>query len=152
MPATKIQDEQEVLGWFREGWTYQQMSAEYRRKYDIEMTATAWGNFRHRRGLPRRQAMDDALVPWLVRPEHRNNYLLSMLRMESRRVAGLVMREVASRKLTSWKSKLAARGQVVTYDPGSTSGFSYVPRQPEDGDGLIRQPARSTRIRRPVDC
>ena len=151
MPATKIQDVQEVLRWFAEGLTYQQMSAEYLRKYDIEMTPTAWGNFRMRQGLPRRQAMDDGLVPWLVKPEHRNNYLLSMLRMESRRVAGLEMRADALGKLTSWKQRLRAADTVVHYNPDDLGGFSYVPRTAEDDGGLIRRPSLITRVRRPVD-
>lgn len=151
MPATKIQDVQEVLRWFAVGWTYPQMSAEYLRKYGIEMTPTAWGNFRMRQGLPRRQAMDDGLVPWLVKQEHRNNYLLSMLRMESRRVAGLEMRIEALGKLTSWKERLRAFDSVVHYDPDDAAGFSYAPRTAEDGDGLIRRPTVITRVRRPVD-
>ncbi|MCZ2821046.1 hypothetical protein O2V63_11955 [Modestobacter sp. VKM Ac-2977] len=150
MPASKIQNEKEVLRWFAEGRTYAWMSEYYRRIYDIEIGPTAWGNFRQRRGLGRRQAMNDQLIPWQVRAEHRNTYPLGMLRMECRRLDGLEMRDVALKRLQAWKEKLRVEGLVVHYDPDTPEGFSYLPRCPHDEDSLIRRPATSTRVRRPV--
>ena len=87
MPARKIVDEGEVIRWFHEGLTYEEMSRRYREKYGIETVPTLWSNFRRRRGLTRRIVRDDDLIPWAVREEHRWAYPLQMLRLEARRRA-----------------------------------------------------------------
>ncbi|MDN3268279.1 hypothetical protein [Streptomyces sp. MA15] len=150
MPKRKIVDEGEVVRWFEEGWTYQQMIDEYRRKYGIETVSSMWGNFRYRKGLSRRIARDDDLIPWAVKPEHRHQYPLAMLRVEGRRRAGMDLDGNAARRLESWTRTLAEENAVVHYDPDTEEGFFYVPREPQDDD-LIRRPRRKTTLRRNAD-
>ncbi|AFU62008.1 putative repressor [Streptomyces phage phiHau3] len=150
MPAKEIQDEQEVIRWFEEGWSYQEMTEEYQRKYNIEMKPSAWGNFRYRKGLDRRIARDDELIPWAVERKHRSLYPLMMLRLEGRRRAGLPNDEEKTKRLESWKQMLEEENAVVHYDPDTVDGFFYVPREPKDDD-IIRKPEKVTTLRRNAD-
>ncbi|MFE0964047.1 hypothetical protein [Streptomyces fungicidicus] len=150
MPAKKIQDEQEVIRWFEEGWTYAEMTEEYRQKYNIEMKPSAWGNFRYRKGLDRRIARDDELIPWAVKKEHRSLYPLMMLRLEARKRAGLPNDEDKTKRLESWRAMLEEENAVVHYDPDTADGFFYVPREDGDDD-IIRRPERVTTLRRNAD-
>ncbi|QYW07876.1 immunity repressor [Streptomyces phage RedBear] len=150
MPARKIQDEGEVLRWFEEGRTYDWMVEEYKRKYNIETVPSLWGNFRRRRGLPRRIVRDDDLIPWHINEEHRWLYPLAMLRVEARLRAGAKVTDLEMSRVTSWKNMLEEEGAVVHYDPDTEDGFFYVPRQPGDDD-LIHKPLRKTTPRRRAD-
>ncbi|QDK03199.1 immunity repressor [Streptomyces phage TuanPN] len=150
MPARKIQDEGEVLRWFEEGRTYDWMVEEYKRKYNIETVPSLWGNFRRRRGLPRRIVRDDDLIPWLIKEEHRWLYPLAMLRVEARKRAGATVSDLEEKRLQSWREMLEEENAVVHYDPDTEEGFFYILRQPGDDD-IIHKPERKTTPRRRVD-
>ncbi|MFE3589391.1 hypothetical protein ACFXOY_17940 [Streptomyces niveus] len=143
MAAKKIVDDQEVIRWFREGKTYEWMINEYKRKYNIDTVQSMWGNFRRRKGLDRRIARDDELIPWVVKEEHRWLYPVTMLRAEARRRQGFKVTESDMARLNSWKEMLAEEDAVVHYDPDTEDGFFYVPRQAGDDD-LIHQPEEET--------
>ncbi|MGP3686256.1 hypothetical protein ACTVZO_16375 [Streptomyces sp. IBSNAI002] len=156
MPASKIVDEQEVIGWFRDGKTYPEMIAIYEEKYGIQTTAPMWSSFRRRRGLDRRNLRADDLLPWKMKEEHRHHYPPIMLRIEARlreERAALErgeepkkrVSERDKKRLASWKNGLKADGHdlVVHYDADTEEGFFLVPRRPEDTD-LIRIPPRKT--------
>jgi hypothetical protein len=143
MGASKIVDEREVIRWFEEGQTYRWMCEEYQRKYNIETVPSLWGNFRRRRGLARRIARDDDMIPWAVKEEHRWAYPLALLRVEARRRAGFDVREADLDRLEPWLNDLTQRGLVVHYDPDTVEGFFYVPARSTDTD-LIRVPDRKT--------
>lgn len=151
VPASKIQDEQEVIRWFEEGRTYAWMQEEYLRKYHIETVPSMWGNFRRRRGLDRRITRDDDLLPWFVREEHRWAYPARMLRAEGRRRAGMELSKEDARRLPAWKRQLEKAGAVVHYDPDTDEGFHYVPRRPGVDVDLIRVPDHKTTQRRAAD-
>ena len=148
MPASKIQNEQEVIRWFEEGRTYKWMIEEYKRKYNIDTVASMWGNFRRRRGLDPKIVRDAGLIPWEIKAEHRWKYPVAMLRLEARSRAGFSLTEEELGRLASWREMLADENAVVHYDPETEDGFFYVPRQ-EGDDDLIHPPAspklRSTR-------
>ncbi|WP_404386635.1 hypothetical protein LL946_08700 [Knoellia locipacati] len=147
MAATKIQDEAEVVRWIQEGKTYQWMTDEYRRKYNIDTVPSLWSNFRRRKGLTRRIARNDDLIPWAVRPEHRWAYPLAMLRVEARIRAGLTLRSVDEQRLAMWHINLAEADAVVHYDPDTVDGWHYVPRRDGIDVDLIRVPERKTSTR-----
>ncbi len=136
---SKIQDEQEVIRWFREGRTYRWMCEEYERKYNISMTQSAFSNFRRRRGLDRRITRDDELIPWEVMQEHRWAYPLMMLRFEARRRTGAPISETDERRLDAWLLELKDLHGVVLYDPDTPDGFYIVARE-EGDDDIIRRP------------
>ncbi|MBD0421188.1 hypothetical protein H0H10_18860 [Streptomyces sp. TRM S81-3] len=150
MPKKKIVDEGEVIRWFEQGWSYQQMTDEYRRKYGIDTRLSMWGNFRQRRGLTRRIARDDDLLPWAVAPQHRQVYAVQMLRLEARVRAGMDIEPDKRKRLRSWLETLRRDNTVVHYDAATEEGFSYVPREPGDDD-IIRRPPRKTTQRRNAD-
>ena len=145
MPASKIVDEAEVLRWFADGKTYSEMSAIYRDKYNVEMSPTAWGNFRKRRGLVKRIAWDEGLIPWKVKTEHRLAYPIALLRLEARARAGYPLSEDSVSRLRSWRERLERDAKVVDYSP--EQGFVYVDRRPEDDD-IIRKPLAGAPARR----
>lgn len=137
MPARKIQDEQEIIRWFDDGWTYPQMVMEYRRKYGIETTPTLFANFRARRGLEMRNVRNAALIPWQVEPAHRFAYPLSILRWEAQVREGRALSPSQAMKHASFMGALKRDDQVIDYDP--VQGFRLVPRVPSDED-VIRRP------------
>ncbi|QTE28059.1 hypothetical protein [Pengzhenrongella sicca] len=151
MPATKIQDESEVVRWFNEGRTYAWMTEEYERKYNIQTVPSLWGNFRRRRGLTRRIVRDDDLIPWAVNEAHRWAYPLALLRMEARARAGYQLTATDRSRLRSWNEKLVSQDLVVHYDDDTDEGFFYVPRRPGVDLDLIRQPERKTTTRPAAD-
>ena len=137
MPATKIQDRAELLRWFDEGRTYAWMVAEYRRKYDLVVVQSMFGNFRSRHGLGRRISRDRELIPWAVAAEHRWDYPVAMLRLEARRREGRPLLPDDRDRLRAWTARLNRDRTVVEYDP--QRGFGYVPRLPDDDD-IVRRP------------
>lgn len=147
MPASKIQDEQEVIRWFEEGKTYEEMCRLYLEKYNIETVPSLWGNFRRRRGLARRIVRDDQLIPWAVEERHRWNFYLQMLRLEARERAGEPVRAVDAARHRNFIARLREDGLVVDYDPASSEGFTLVKRRSTDTD-IIRQPRVAARTSR----
>lgn len=143
---TKIQDEAEVVRWFEEGKTYQWMTEEYLRKYNIETNPSMWAAWRRRKGLDKRIVRDDELIPWAVNPEHRWAYPVQMLRVEARIRAGYEVGEDDLARVTSWKESLADADAVVHYDPETVDGWHFVPREKGDDD-IIRRPKRKTTAR-----
>lgn len=76
------------------------------------------------------------LIPWRVKPVHRDSLIRHMLGAESRARAGGELSET-DRKLTARLHELLfGRGtlMVVTYHPGTRSGFSLVLREDSDDD------------------
>lgn len=144
MGVSKIQDEQEVFRWFEEGKTYQQMVDIYLEKYNIETTITMWANFRRRKGLDRRYAYDEQLIPWAMKLEHRHSYPILMLRKEARRRAGLKLPEGVDREVDAWIAGMDVNGTVLHYDPDTEQGWFYVPRRDGTDKDLIREPERRT--------
>lgn len=150
MAASKIVDEQEVIRWFKEGKTYQEMQDIYLEKYNIETVPSMWGNFRRRRGLARRITRNDDLIPWAVKSEHRWAYPVAMLRAEARRRAGFDLGMDTRNRLNSWLRTLDDDKLVVHYDPDTEDGFFYVPRLASDDD-IIRRPRQKTTTRKAAD-
>jgi len=152
MPARKIQDEQEILRWFKEGRTYAWMSEEYERKYNITVVPSFWSNIRHRWGLPPRAIRDDDMIPWAVKPEHRNATIIRYLRFAARRLAGRPNSPTDEQKLDTFLATLAEANVVVHYDPELEDGFVLVRREPSDAvDDIIRRPKLKTTRRRSRD-
>lgn len=148
---TKIVSEQEVRRWFEEGRTYQWMTDEYRRKYNIETGVSMWSNFRHRRGLPRRIARNDDLLPWAVSEKHRWAYPATMLRLEARLREGMELSDESAHRLSLWKQRLDKAGAVVHYDAETDEGWFYVERRDGIDIDLIRTPGGAARGRRRQD-
>lgn len=147
MPGEKLQSPQEFTEWWNEGRTYEWIIDQYRKKYHIEITPSAIGNWRARLGLERRQQRDLDLIPWKVEDRHRYKHTLAMLRAEGRRRAGAPLSDIQKTRLESWLAFMKEEDAVVHYDPETEEGFFYVPRRPGVDIDLVRQPAHSTRSR-----
>lgn len=143
---TKIVDEVEVIRWFEEGKTYQWMTEEYLRKYNVQVNPSMWAAWRKRKGLKRRWVRNDELIPWAVNEEHRWSYPVQMLRLEGRLRAGEPLNESHQQRLESWKKQLSDANAVVHYDPDTEDGFFFIPREAGDED-IVRRPAHKTTTR-----
>lgn len=148
MVASKIQDEGEIRRWFEEGKTYRWMSDEYLRKYNIEMSPSAFGNMRRRWGLHPRLVRDDDMIPWALKREHQWKTPLALLRIAARERAGEPLHREEQRRLASFVRSLKEDGAVIHYDPDTEEGFWRVPARPGIDKGLIREPERKTTTRR----
>ena len=140
MPASKIQDEQELLRWFAEGKTYREMKELYLSKYNLDVGTSMFSNFRRRRGLDARIVRDETLIPWQVLPQHRYAYPVMNLRHEARLRAGEEITPRMQAQLDGWKRNLEADNVVVHYDPETEQGWWYVPRRDGIDTDLIREP------------
>lgn len=147
MTNTKIQDEHEAVRWFEEGRTYGWMVDQYNEKYHIETSPSMWAMFRRRKGLPMRIARDDKLIPWAVKPEHRWDYPIIMLRMVARRRQGFELTEQYEHDVNAWLAGMEEQGTVVHYDPDTSEGWFYVPRRPGIDKDLIREPDQQAKLR-----
>lgn len=76
-------------------------------------------------------------LPWTVRVAHNMAHEIRMLRVLARIEAGLLVREDERSQAEGWATRVREAGQVVSYHPDM--GFQLVPRQPGDGDGLVRR-------------
>jgi hypothetical protein len=151
MPASKVQNEQELVRWIEEGKTYQWMVEEYKRKYNIDVVPSFFGNFRRRRGLERRTLRDDDLLPWKMSDEHRWLFPAQMLRAEARRRAGKTLKPAEEKRVDAFIAARKRDGTVVHYDIDTKEGFFYVPAREGIDTDLIRVPARKTSPRLRVD-
>ncbi|MEU7570344.1 hypothetical protein [Micromonospora sp. NPDC049240] len=151
MVASKVQSEQEIIRWFEQGKTYQWMVEEYKRKYDIDVVPSFFGNFRRRHGLERRVTRNEELMPWFVQEQHRSLFPAQMLRAEARRREGKELKPAEDRRLQSFLKRLKDEGLVVHYDPDTDEGWFYVPARPDIDTDLIRRPARKTTPRPKAD-
>ena len=151
MPNSKIQNEQEVVRWFEEGRTYRWMCEEYLRKYNLQVQPSMFGNFRNRRGLPRRYVRNDDLIPWAVKEQHRWEYPVMMLRLEARKRGGMTISEDNEGRLRAWHRHMEETGTVLHYDPDTPEGWFYVPRRTGIDKDVIREPGRKTTTKRNAD-
>lgn len=147
MSTSKLQNRDEFVRWYRDGKTYSWMIEQYWDKYGIEIGYGTISNWRHQLGLERRAVRDPNLIPWTVKPEHRINHLLNMLRAEGRRRSGQDVAPSTLKKLEAWLEWLKEQDVVVHYDPDTEPGWWVVPRRPGIDTDIIRKPSAKTRSR-----
>lgn len=124
-----------------EGMTQAQIADAWEESSNIRVSRSAIAMAIERYGLqsvnPRRRYAD--LLPWKVRPEHKDHIDARMLRAEGRRRAGETLPRRTAVALHNWTERLLAAGAVVHYEPNSAEGFHWV--VPEEGDDdLIHRP------------
>ena len=151
-PKPKIQNADEAIRWIKEGLTYKQMTELHEQKYNITISPSGWSYFRKQHGLDARAVSDKDLMPWALNDKHRNNYYLYCLRQEARRRAGKRLDPKAEVRVNAFLRDLKDNNAVVYYDPETDEGFFLVPREEQDGTGLVRRPPKTkARKRRASD-
>lgn len=139
--APRALDAEDVARWLAAGRTHAWMCEESERRYNAPVSPASWHDVRQR---PARDAaaIRNALVPWVIRPEHRWAYALTMLRSEARRRAGGEVTERDGDRLDLWIENLRLGDLVIHYEPRSDEGFRHVPRRRGVDTDLIREPGR----------
>ncbi|MEV8518017.1 hypothetical protein [Dactylosporangium sp. NPDC051484] len=142
MVAKKIQPEDEpmVMGWFREGKTYDEMVELFKAARGIEVVPSTFGNFRRRHRIEPRIVRDTVVIPWEVLPEHRYKNAIQMLRRYGRRLAGEPIPDLDTRRLDGWLRSRREDNTVVHYEPDTDDGFFYVERRQGIDLGMVREP------------
>lgn len=135
----KIVNHPEMRTWIEEGRPYDWIVGQYADRYGVTLTVAAVASYRFRHQLTRRQVRDRDLIPWQVEKDHRNVYLLEMLRLEARVRAGAPLSDREKQRHQEFRTNLAIARAVVHYVPDSVDGFQYVPRLAQDDD-IIRRP------------
>lgn len=80
-------------------------------------------------------------VPWHpIRPEHRDRYLIRMLRAAYRREQGLKSAPVLEAMLDKFLQAAEERDFVIDYDPDTEEGFFRVERRRGIDTGLVKDP------------
>lgn len=119
------------------------LAAALAREGYTNVTNKACSFWMKRRGLGRQEvARYVDLIPWTLRPEHRDLYPAKMLRRLGRERSGAKLTEAQTEELARWVRRLRDADVVVHYDPETPEGFHYVPRQETDKD-LVRVPAQA---------
>lgn len=97
-----------------------------------------------------------AEIPWVVKPQHNNDYRVQMLRLAARLTHGGSASEADRSALGRWLRALSSRdtgsrhGVVVDYDHVRyPEGFAYVAREPRYDTGLVRVRTTPDAARRP---
>jgi hypothetical protein len=122
------------------GMTHQQIADEVEKRTGQKVTRNAVTMAMARHGLSGNPTRYSEEIPWRVRQKHERHYALAMLRLYARRRRGVKLSREQEQRLTSWLGQLHENDRVVYYQADSPEGFYYVPRLPEDGDGIIRRP------------
>lgn len=143
MPAPRLLPDNDVLIKLRrQGWSYEDIASEYG-----VTKGAVYLRLKNAKATKDRPDHSE-LIPWTVRVEHAHARPAQMLRMLSRRRAGLANPPAKDRMLDRWLEEVESAGVVVDYDPEyppnpanpKNGGWHYRRRKPEDGDGLIRKP------------
>ena len=97
-----------------------------------------------------------AEIPWVVKPQHNNDYRVQLLRLAARLAHGGCASDADRLTLQRWMRALSSRdtglrhGVVVDYDHvRHPEGFAYVAREPRYDTELIRVPITPDGARRP---
>lgn len=133
-----VQNHGEVLDWYRQGFTYEEIADKHEAKYSIRPAVGYLNDIRRRAGVPGRAVHDPALMPWEIAREHRNQLDARCLRVEARIRAGKDVGDYSRRIWTKWRAGLAAEGTVVHYAP--ELGFVHVTPRPGIDTDLVRVP------------
>lgn len=144
MPGPKLPREL-VLRWLAEGVTQMEIVSRLE-DMGIEATQSAISmlKMRHASGkaeevMRTRQRAD--LVPWRLRPEHRQLHAAKMLRAKSRLDRGETISAVQQRQLDTWLAGLEADNAVIHYDPETEQGFWRVEKREGVDTTIIRDPS-----------
>lgn len=141
MNPPRVPNKTQMRRYLEKGLTQQQIADQWEEDSNVRVSRAAIGLAIARYGLqsskPRKRYAE--LIPWKIRPEHRQHRDVKMLRLESRRREGLPLSEDDKRRLTNWKAALLDAEAVVYYHPETEQGFFWTPREEQDGD-LVRQP------------
>lgn len=141
----RVPDKQQMKAYLAQGMTQQQIADAWAEHPEgARVTRNAIGMAMQRYNLKPANPVPryDAVLPWRVRQEHLTDYNARMLRLEGRRLKRRKLDPDEKRRLDSWKKALAEMDRVVHYDPRTTEGFFWVPREPADEGLLIRHPDR----------
>ena len=143
MPGPKLPREL-VLRWLAEGVTQSEIVERLADMgIDTSQSAISMLKSRHATGA-REAAMRTVtraeLLPWTLRPEHRQLHAAKMLRAKSRLDRGEEVGRIQRRQLETWLAGLEADQACIHYDPETEQGFWRVPRR-IGIDGIIRDPA-----------
>jgi hypothetical protein len=122
------------------GMTHQQIADEVEQRTGQRVTRNAVTMAMARHGLSSNPTRYSEEIPWRVKQKHERHYALAMLRLYARKRRGVKLNREQEQRLTSWLGQLQENDRVVFYEANSPDGFYYVPRLPEDGDGVIRRP------------
>ncbi len=122
------------------GMTHQQIADEVEKRTGQRVTRNAVTMAMARHGLSGNPTRYSEEIPWRVRQKHERHYALAMLRLFARKRRGVKLNREQEQRLTSWLGQLRENDRVVFYEANSPDGFYYVPRLPEDGEGVIRRP------------
>ena len=143
MPGPKLPREL-VLRWLAEGVTQSEI-VERLADMGIDTSQSAISMLKSRHATGAREAAmrtvtRAGLLPWTLRPEHRQLHAAKMLRAKSRLDRGEEVGRIQRRQLETWLAGLEADQACIHYDPETEQGFWRVPRR-SGIDGIIRDPA-----------
>lgn len=138
MPGKLIPDHL-VERWEREGLTDAQIVRRLAEEEHVTVTRQAISAWRKRRGEDMRPQPPRA-IPWDLRPEHRTMEAARAIRFYARVQRGETIPEEDRVRMQRVVDELHRRNAVLWYERDTVEGWFMVPRRPEDGDGIIRQP------------
>ena len=150
MPYPKKLPDSGTLIQLKRKHTYQEIAG----MYDVDPNSV-YVALRDVAGTPvQRQPKHTDLIPWhMDDPRHAFAPAAKNLRALGRRRAGRPLADAVAHRLDEWLQMLDRRNPVVAYDPEmppneaspTYGGWHYVPREPRDGDDVIRRPDPPTK-------
>lgn len=140
---TIVPSKEQMRRYLELGLSQAQIAAKYEEDTGIRCSRSAIGMAIGRYGLKSSTLMPRHMdtVPWAVKPEHRNEKHLRLLRLEGRRRKGLKLSETELSWVQGFLDYLTEQDAVVAYNPKTKKGFWLVKREEQDAEGdIVRRP------------
>ena len=142
MPTRLLVADELILYWRLDlGMKYEQIIHENWRLTGNWVTKAAISRVLKKYGLTTSRKKYPEQIPWRVIEVHENLTIAQRLRAQGRRANGETLDDDVRKDLEAWEAKLLEANVVVGYDPETRTGFQYLRRRPEDGDGWVRKPS-----------
>lgn len=144
MPAPRKLPDNTTLRQLRaQGWKLSQISQKY------GVTDAAVWKALERAGFTENKETYQDIVPWDIDPRHRSTAIAQRFRSLMRIKKGIPLNPTEQHLLDTWLKVMKENNVVLDYHPDAPAndasrlgGFFYVPRLPEDGDGIVRMPKK----------
>lgn len=135
----------QLLRWAHEGLSHAEIQAECERVAGRRLArATVSAALSLAFSTTKAGTRSYETVPWRVQPVHASAYPVRLLRLLSRRRAGIPLDEESESRLGSWLAMLERERVIVAYCPVSDDGFLYI------DEGLRAGPNPDVPIRVPI--
>lgn len=150
--AERIIEKEALRRWLDDGLNRKQIVEEIKKTKGKTVTPQAVSTAMNRWGFQPLRNRHSELIPWVVKTEHLELTMVTLLRKISRRRKGLPNPARIEVWVDNWLDRLAEQDAVIGYVPNALHEedvFPFYPRLDSDGPSLREDRENGAVIRRP---